>query len=180
LQDNSFKLRKLIEDLLNYSAITHRDSIMEVKPVKMRELVARVTTDHKLPLLSKEINLVLACDNVTLLGDKEKLRVIVDNLLSNAVKFTPRGGRIEIRLNRAQGYAQLHVIDSGPGVSKSERRRVFDAFFQGSAEGSGAVRGSGLGLSIVRELVSAHRGSVDLAEGGAGGAHFVVSLPLRG
>ena len=179
LQVNSLKLRKLIEDLLNYSAISHRDSMMEMKPVKMRELIGRVTADQKLPVLSKEIDLTLACDNVVVLGDKEKLRIIVDNLLSNAVKFTPRGGRIEIRLNRNQGFAQLHVIDSGPGISREDRKRVFDAFFQGSAEGSGPVRGSGLGLSIVKELVSAHRGSVDLAEGGAGGAHFIVSLPLR-
>ena len=179
LQDNSLKLQKLIEDLLNYSAISHRESMMEVKPVKMRELIARVITDHKLPMLTKEIELTLACDNITLLGDKDKLGVIVDNLLSNAVKFTPRGGRIDVCLNRAQGYAQLHVIDSGPGISREERKLVFDAFFQGSAEGSGPVRGSGLGLSIVKELVSAHRGSVDIAEETAG-AHFIVSLPLRG
>lgn len=178
LQGNSVRLRKLIEDLLNYSALSHRDSLLEVKPVRMCELIAKVTADHKLPLIAKEIELTVVCDDITLLGDEEKLSVIVDNLLSNAVKFTPRGGRIELRLVQGRGAAQLHVIDSGPGIAAVERERVFDAFFQGSAEASGPVRGSGLGLSIVKELVTAHRGKVTLRDGQAG-AHFVVTLPQK-
>ncbi|MES2355745.1 MAG: ATP-binding protein [Pseudomonadota bacterium] len=179
LQDNSMRLRKLIEDLLNYSALSHRESLLDVKPVKMKELIAKVTTDHKLPLIAKEIALEIACDEVTIGGDEEKLRTVVDNLLSNAVKFTPRGGRIKVQLNQIPNAMELRVIDSGPGIALTERERVFDAFFQGSAEASGPVRGSGLGLSIVKELITAHRGTVILAEDNRQGAHFVVTLPLK-
>ncbi|MBA2689624.1 MAG: sensor histidine kinase [Burkholderiales bacterium] len=179
LRDNSIRLRQLIEDLLNYSAVSHRESLLQVKRVKMKELIGMVAADHKLPLIAKQIELSLDCDDISLAGDEEKLAVIVDNLLSNAVKFTPRGGRVQVKLHKVDGSAQLHVCDSGPGVAKEEREKVFDAFFRGSAEGSGPVRGSGLGLSIVKELVSAHRGTVVLADEENSGAHFIVTLPLR-
>ncbi|HVK55907.1 MAG TPA: ATP-binding protein [Burkholderiales bacterium] len=178
MQDNSIKLRKMIEDLLNYSASNHRESLLEVKPVRMKEVISKVTADHKLPLIAKEIELTVACDDVTVRGDEEKLRIVVDNLLSNAVKFTPRGGWIKLRLNETKNSGELHVVDSGPGIAQVERQRVFDAFFQGSAESSGPVRGTGLGLSIVRELVTAHGGMVTIADGESTGAHFVVALPL--
>lgn len=179
LQANSIRLRRLIEDLLNYSAVSHRESRVEMKPVRMHALVEKVAEDHKLPLLAKDIELALALDEIALVGDAEKLAVIVDNLLSNAVKFTPRGGRVQVVLQQVENAAHLHVIDSGPGIAAAERERVFDAFFKGSAEGSGPVRGSGLGLSIVKELVTTHHGTVAFSEAENGGAHFTVTLPLQ-
>jgi two-component system sensor histidine kinase GlrK len=178
LRDNTLRLRRLIEDLLNYSALQHREARLEVKPVRMRAMVGRVVADQKLAILAKGITLASECEDVTVPADEEKLRVIIDNLLSNAVKFTPQGGTIRLTMKQADGAAILNVIDSGPGVADKERQRVFDAFYQGSATASGAVRGSGLGLSIVKELVAMHRGSVEIVERRSPGAHFRVTLPL--
>ena len=178
LRDNTLRLRRLIEDLLNYSALQHREARLEVTPVRMRAMVGRVVADQKLAILAKGITLASECEEVTVPADEEKLRVIIDNLLSNAVKFTPQGGTIRLTMKQVDGAAILNVIDSGPGVADKERQRIFDAFYQGSATSSGAVRGSGLGLSIVKELVAMHRGSVEIVEHRSSGAHFRVTLPL--
>jgi two-component system sensor histidine kinase GlrK len=178
LRDNSLRLRRLIEDLLNYSALHYREARLEVKPVRMRATVGRVVADQKLAILAKGITLASKCEDVTLLADEEKLRIIIDNLLSNAVKFTPESGTIRLTLEEADGSAILDVIDSGPGIAPQERQRIFDAFYQGGATSSGRVRGSGLGLSIVKELVAVHHGSVEVIDGHATGASFRVTLPL--
>jgi two-component system sensor histidine kinase GlrK len=128
--------------------------------------------------LAKGITLASKCEDVTLVADEEKLRIIIDNLLSNAVKFTPESGTIRLTLEEADGSAVLDVADSGPGIAPQERQRIFDAFYQGGAVPSGQVRGSGLGLSIVKELVTVHHGSVEVIEGALPGASFRVTLPL--
>jgi two-component system sensor histidine kinase GlrK len=181
LQDNSIRLRALIEDLLNYSSINHQqESLLQMKPIRIRELIERVSLDHKLLIQSKEIRLNMVCDSVIVEGDEEKMRVIIDNLFSNAVKFTPHGGWIKIRSNKMLDAVEIHFIDSGPGITEDERGRIFDPFFRGSAEGLGPVRGSGLGLSIVKDLLVAHHGSIKLLQDSPNeGGHFLVKIPLK-
>jgi|ERR1700674_24982 len=178
LRDNSLRLRRLIEDLLNYSALQHREGRLEVKPVRMRAMLGRVVADQKLAILAKGITLASQCEDITVLADEEKLRIIIDNLLSNAVRFSPESGTIRVSVEEADGSAILDVADSGPGIAPQERQRIFDAFYQGGAKSSGSVRGSGLGLSIVKELVAVHHGNVEVVEGQLPGASFRVTLPL--
>lgn len=148
--------------------------------MRVNTLIEKVYLDHKLLIQSKAIKLNIACDDVLFEGDEEKLRIIIDNLFSNAVKFTPHNGWIKVRANKIWDTIEIHFIDSGPGVTQDERNRIFDPFFRGSAEGLGPVRGSGLGLSIVKDLVESHKGSITLLPGeDREGAHFVVKLPLK-
>ena len=181
LQDNSVRLRVLIEDLLDYSALNHqRERLLQLNPLSLKELIEKVSVDHKLLIQSKEIKLNIVCDNVMIEGDEEKLRVVIDNLFSNAVKFTPHGGWIKIRAHKIWHTAEIHFVDSGPGVSENEREKIFDPFFRGSAEVIGPVRGSGLGLSIVKDLVAAHQGSIELCASKPNeGARFLIKIPLK-
>jgi two-component system sensor histidine kinase GlrK len=103
--------------------------------------------------------------------------VVVDNLLSNAVKFSPEGGVVRIIAGIYAGTLRLEVIDQGPGIAGAERERIFDPFYQGRASGAGPVRGTGIGLSVVKEYVFAHGGSVEVVESPRG-AHFRVRLPI--
>jgi two-component system, NtrC family, sensor histidine kinase GlrK len=177
LQENSIELRKLIEGLLNYSAVHAQASYLDAKIVPLREVVRRVVNDRKLAIVAKGIRIELNCENVAAYCDEEKIRVVLDNLLSNAVKYSPELGLVSIKLYKQNELAVFEVLDEGPGIPEAERERVFEAFFRGTDIPMSAVKGSGLGLSIVKEYVTLHRGTVDVLPGP--GAHFRIRIPRR-
>lgn len=178
MRDNSVKLQKLIEELLDYQRALHAAASLEVKPVQLDALVREVAEAHRLSALAKEQRVALELAPVAVDADPEKLRSIVDNLLGNAIKFTPPGGTISVLAREADGRVTIEVIDSGPGVPLEEREAVFESFFRGRAKAGGRIKGSGLGLAIAREFAEAHGGRIALVAGGPGG-HFRVTLPKR-
>ncbi|HEY7240920.1 MAG TPA: ATP-binding protein [Burkholderiales bacterium] len=179
VRDNSVKLQRLIEELLDYQRALHAAASLEVKPVGLDSLVTEAVRAHELAARSKDLRLEIDAEAAMLEGDPEKLRSIIDNLVSNAVKFTPPGGRITVKARVQSGEAVIEVIDSGPGVPPEERESIFDLFFRGRGKGEGTrIKGSGLGLAIARELVEAHGGRIAVVPEGRGG-HFRVTLPRR-
>jgi two-component system sensor histidine kinase GlrK len=177
LQENSIELRKLIEGLLNYSAVHAKASHLDAKIVPLREVVRRVVNDRKLAIVAKGIRLELNCENVTAYCDEEKIRVMLDNLLSNAIKYSPERGLVSIKLYHEQGDVVFEVLDEGPGIPAPEREKVFEAFYRGVDVPVEAIKGSGLGLSIVKEYVQLHGGQVEILDDP--GAHFRVRFPRR-
>lgn len=111
-------------------------------------------------------------------ADGEKLQRILLNLLSNAFKFTPDGGVIALRLSKDDGHALIEVQDNGPGVQAAQREAVFERFSQGEGDVRRRHGGTGLGLTIVKDFVELHGGTVRLNEAPGGGALFSVRLPL--
>ncbi|HET9578788.1 MAG TPA: ATP-binding protein [Usitatibacter sp.] len=177
LQENSIELRKLIEGLLNYSAVHAQTSYLDAKIVPLKDVIRRVINDRKLAIVSKGIRIELNTELVAAYCDEEKMRVVLDNLLSNAVKYSPERGLISIKLYKENGDAVFEVLDEGPGIPEHEREKVFEAFYRGAEAPDAPIKGSGLGLSIVKEYVTLHRGTVDILEGP--GAHFRVRIPRR-
>lgn len=178
MRDNSIKLQRLIEDLLDYQRALHAAESLRPRSVPLGALVRESVHEHELAATAKSQRFVLELDDVVVEADPEKLRSIVDNLLGNAVKFTPRGGTITVA-TRAQGKeAVIDVIDSGPGVPVEERQSIFESFFRGQAKSSGRVEGSGLGLAIAREFTEAHGGRISVVSAASGG-HFRVTLPSK-
>jgi two-component system OmpR family sensor kinase len=100
-------------------------------------------------------------------GDADALATLLSNLVDNALRYTPQGGRVDVGVAIDSGRAMLSVRDSGPGIPEADRERVFDRFVRGSVT-AGAVRGSGLGLSIVKRIAERH------------GAHITVGPGLDG
>lgn len=112
-------------------------------------------------------------------GDADRLQQVFWNLLSNAIKFTPHGGRVAVRLLRADRYALITVNDSGQGIRGDFRPHIFDRFRQADFSSARTRSGLGLGLAIVSHLVELHGGTVDAESPGEGlGATFTVKLPL--
>jgi two-component system, NtrC family, sensor histidine kinase GlrK len=177
MRDNSVKLQRLIEELLDYQRALHAAASLEMKSVRLDKLVSEAARSHQLAAASKGLRLKIEAQDATLEADPEKLRSIVDNLISNAVKFTPSGGTITVKATATRGEAEIDVVDSGPGIPAEERESVFNLFFRGRTKAESAVKGTGLGLAIARELVEAHGGQIAVV-GGAGG-HFRVTLPRR-
>jgi two-component system sensor histidine kinase GlrK len=179
MRENSLRLQRLIENLLSYSEWQARRGALELSEFELRPLVDATLEQYLLPLNTRRIRLDLEVPaGLALRADRPKLRLVVDNLLSNAVKFTPDGGTITLRAAAKDGWLELEVADTGPGIAPEDRSRIFEAFYQGATPAGSLVRGTGIGLSVVEEFVRAQGGSVDLVDGEFPGAHFRVRLPM--
>ena len=179
LHENSIQLQKLIEDLLDFSILQSRQSRTLRTRVELDAVIDAVLEDHKVAAMSRQLKLAKSLEAVSLMGDREKLRTLVDNLISNAIKYSPAGSRLSVSLSTRDGQAVIDVADSGPGIPRDERERVFEAFYQGEPAARGHVRGSGLGLSIAREHAQAHGGDISVLESESAGACLRVVLPLE-
>jgi two-component system, NtrC family, sensor histidine kinase GlrK len=179
LRENGMKLQRLIENLLSFSAWQAKSVGLEISEFKLRPLIKSVLENQQLTLVAQRVRLDVQVEDLTPLADRSKVRLILDNLLSNAVKFTPRGGTISLHARAEREQLILDVMDSGPGIPTEERKRIFEAFYQGKTPQGGHVKGTGIGLSVVTEFVNAHGGSIEILESKSGGAHFRVRLPLR-
>src|SRR2546421_2485731 len=180
MRDNSVKLQRQIEELLDYQRALHAAASLEVRLVELDELVREAAHSHELAAQAKGLRLTIEAQAATLEADPQKLRSSNDNQISHAVKLPPPGGTIAVRARSAGGEAVIEVMDTGPGVPPEERESIFNLFFRGRSKAAeaGRVKGSGLGLAIAREFVEAHGGQIAVVGGGAGG-HFRVTLPRR-
>jgi two-component system sensor histidine kinase GlrK len=179
LRENGIKLQRLIENLLSFSAWQSQSASLDVSEFRLRPLVKQVLENQQLTLLSQRVRLDVKVDDLALVADRGKLRLILENLLSNAIKYSPKGGAIHLHARAHDENWQLDVADSGIGIPPDERARIFDAFYTGKVSPGGHVKGTGIGLSVVLEFVNAHGGVIEIVDGEYPGAHFCVRLPQR-
>lgn len=179
--DNTTRLYRMIEDLIRYSQLQRVDEAMRPQGVDMKLLVEEVIEDYRVRLRAKEIRLQSRLAAVEFHGFPELLRPMIDNLLSNAVKYSPRGSEIIVALFQRKGMMYFEVQDQGPGIPPEERKRVFDALYQGSTGRQLGIEGTGLGLAIVNECVAIHHGQVEILDPPQRrGTCFRVVIPLDG
>src|SRR5580700_1187382 len=179
LRENGIKLQRMIENLLSFSAWQTSSVGLEATEFRLRPLIKQVLENQQLTLLSQRVRLDVHVEDLTLVADRGKIRLILENLVSNAVKYSPKGGTIHLQARAAGPHLVLDVADSGPGIPVEDRAHVFEAFYTGRAAKSTAVKGTGIGLSVVLEFVAAHGGSVQILDGQFPGAHFRIAMPMR-
>jgi two-component system sensor histidine kinase GlrK len=179
LRENGIKLQRLIENLLSFSAWQTSSSALDTSEFRLRPLVKQVLENQQLTLLSQRVRLDVKIEDVTLVADRGKVRLILENLLSNAVKYSPKGGAIHMSAQRSFDQLVLDVADNGPGIAPEDRTHIFDAFYTGRAAKSGSLKGTGIGLSVVLEFVTAHGGNVQIIDGEFPGAHFRIVMPIN-
>jgi two-component system sensor histidine kinase GlrK len=179
LRENGIKLQRMIENLLSFSAWQTSSVGLEATEFRLRPLVKQVLENQQLTLLSQRVRLDVRVEDVTLVADRGKIRLILENLVSNAVKYSPKGGTIHLQARAAGPQLVLDVADSGPGIPLEDREHVFEAFYTGRAARSTAVKGTGIGLSVVLEFVAAHGGTIQIVDGQYPGAHFRITMPIR-
>src|SRR5580704_10501314 len=146
LRENGIKLQRMIENLLSFSAWQTSSVGLEATEFRLRPLIKQVLENQQLTLLGQRVRLDVRIEDVTLVADRGKLRLILDNLLSNAIKYSPKGGTIHLGARSAEQQLLLDVADSGPGIPPEERGHIFDAFYTGKAAKGGSVKGTGIGL----------------------------------
>jgi two-component system CheB/CheR fusion protein len=172
---------RLIDDLLDISRIVSGKLKIVLRSVSLSAVVQAAVASISAAAARKQIELQLhiaeALPRVS--GDPGRLQQVVSNLLTNAVKFTPDGGRVSVTVDVLEGMGRLRVSDSGVGIEPSFLPQVFDRFTQEEQNQTRSPGGLGLGLAIVRNLVEAHGGSIQVESGGRGkGATFTALLPL--
>ncbi|HSE19360.1 MAG TPA: ATP-binding protein [Pyrinomonadaceae bacterium] len=180
---NAKSQSQLVADLLDVSRIISGKLRLDVRTVDLISIVNAAIDSIRPAADAKGIRLQTILDPAggPIAGDADRLQQIVWNLLTNAVKFTPKGGRIQVMVQRIESHVEIVVNDSGVGINKEFLPYVFDRFRQADASTTRIHGGLGLGLSIVRQLVDLHGGSVSVySEGEGTGATFTITLPFVG
>lgn len=180
---NAKSQTQLVADLLDVSRIISGKLRLDVRTVDLLSIVTAAIDSIRPAAEAKSIRLQTMLDPAAgpISGDADRLQQIVWNLLTNAVKFTPKGGRIQVKVQRINSHVEIVVSDSGIGISKEFLPYVFDRFRQADATITRTHGGLGLGLSIVHQLVGLHGGNVSVKSEGEGkGATFTITLPFVG
>ena len=172
---------QLIEDLLDVSRIISGTLRLDVQRVNLAEVIEAAIAAVTPAAQAKGIRTEKVLDPLAgpVSGDPARLQQVVWNLLSNAVKFTPRGGKVQVLLERVNSHVEISVIDTGQGIGPEFLPHVFERFRQADSTTTRRFGGLGLGLAIVKQLVEMHGGSVRAKSPGEGeGSTFVVHLPI--
>jgi PAS domain S-box-containing protein len=172
---------QLIDDLLDVSRVITGKMRLDVQPVDLKTVVEGALDAVGPAAAAKAIRLQPVLDPRAgpITGDPGRLQQVVWNLLSNAVKFTPKGGRIQVHLQRVNSHVEIVVSDTGIGIAAEILPFVFDRFRQADSSSTRSYSGLGLGLAVAKHLVELHGGSITAQSAGEGqGATFIVKLPL--
>jgi signal transduction histidine kinase len=173
LHEETLRLTRLVEDLETLASAEAARFSLAPRDTDLLPLLDAAAKEFAGPYDSRAVLLETDLHDVRACADETRVGQIVSNLLSNALKFTPEGGTVRLSLRRDHLWAVIEVADSGSGIPADELDHVFDRFYRGRDT---RTSGSGIGLTVVRELIQAHGGSVEVAS--AGGTRFTVRLPL--
>ena len=178
LLEESERLHKIVEGLLALAKIDSGGANQDWTAVDLTQLA--ISTSDQMCLLAEDKGISIVGESsgsVTVHGDSGRLKQVIVNLLDNAIKVTPPGGKVVIGTSVRNGTALLEVRDTGAGIPASAIPRVFERFFRADASRSRDDGGAGLGLSIVKSIITAHGGSISVANLQEKGACFQIQLP---
>ena len=181
IQRNAEAQSQLIDDLLDVSRIVSGKLRLSPRPLELADLVEEAVDTCRSSARAKEIELHVALDGSagTVYADPQRIRQIVWNLVANAIKFTPRGGHVQVVLERVDSRVRLGVSDDGQGIAEAEVPFLFERFWRSEDVAAREKTGLGLGLAITRSLVELHGGTIRAASRGLGrGSTFTVEFPL--
>jgi two-component system sensor histidine kinase/response regulator len=170
------EMTRLVDGVLAASRLEAGVFSVEPRPIRVRDVVEPMLRVFSPVAARRRVALSFEGSlEAHVHADPPKLRQALDNLVANALKFTPRGGRVRVRVWREGDQTIFEIADTGPGIAAVERETIFDRYRQGSR--GRAAGGAGLGLAIARGIAEAHQGSVSVDGGDLGGAAFRIALP---
>lgn len=174
LHEETLRLSRLVADLEMLASAEASGFGLEVRSVHLDGLVSEAVREFAGPYEAQDVRLETDLVSVAASVDPTRMHQVLANLLSNALKFTPSGGVVTVRLRAQPEEVILQVTDTGPGIPADELPRIFDRFFRGR---DAKARGSGIGLTVVRELVAAHGGEIAAWSEPGTGTTFTARLP---
>lgn len=173
------RLTQLVENILQFSGAERKVDSLAKEKCELAPLIQEIVDDFESAIDGDQTRFECRLDfGLTANVDPDALRQIVINLLDNAVKYGRKQQRVIVGLEAREGMAVLFVDDEGPGIPPADRARIFEQFHRLERDRQSAVAGTGIGLSVVRDLVIRHGGSCSVTSGDRGGASFIIELPL--
>ncbi len=173
-------LLRLIDNLLNLSKLESGTVVFNLEPIKGHDIISDIVEIAKPQAESKDITIrYMPCEDEWWFNvDYDHIRTAIMNIVSNAVKYTPEGGNLEVTTSLSGGLANLTVKDSGIGISEKDLPHIFDRFYRVKGKATRHITGSGLGLSLVKEVVEAHQGYIEVHSKPDQGTTFILSFPV--
>jgi signal transduction histidine kinase len=174
--EESERVLSMLTTLMDISEAETGTMKLQTSPVELAKVTAEVRDLYEDS--ADAAGLTLAVDvpaDLTVVADRDRLRQAIANLVDNAIKYTPRGGRVDVRAERAPNTVEIRISDTGPGISERDLPRIFDRLYRGDQ--SRTTRGLGLGLSLVRAYVQAQGGTVTVSSQPGAGSTFTIRLP---
>jgi len=180
IQRNSQRLLRLVEDLLFLSQNHPGKMALELRSADLGQIAASAVEELRPEAERRHIDLALSAGDVPRLAvDAARIAQLLGNLISNAVKFTQEGGKIQVEVGTEAGQAVLTVTDTGVGIPAADQERIFDRFFRSAIAARQAIPGTGLGLTIARDIAAAHDAAITVESDEGHGSTFKVWLPLQ-
>ncbi|MFN7951301.1 MAG: ATP-binding protein [bacterium] len=178
-RDDCERLQRIVDDLLDLARLQSGKVDLALHAVRAASLLDEARESHLADARhrSVEIEADVVVDLPEVLADRDRMALVLSNLITNAIRFTPSGETVRLGARLEDGNVRFEVRDRGPGVAADLRERIFDRFFRAPGAPPG---GSGLGLSIAKEIVEAHGGRIGVEDNDDGGAVFWFTLPLAG
>lgn len=173
------RLTHLVEMIDQLEEAEEHQVKLKVKPVDISEVLNKSVMTFEQSANEKGLAVTLTCPKVIVEADREKLVQVISNLLSNAIKFTPSGGAISIEGKEEDNRLILAVNDTGIGISEKQQAFVFERFYQVEPSRHSEQPGQGIGLAVVKSIIEAHQGTVEVKSNPGNGTTFIVSLPLK-
>ena len=178
--NESDRLNALIENVLDFARVERGEVAYEFLPGRLAEPVGRAVEACRVRAEREGVALELSLEDVPeLLLDDRAIEIAVINLVDNALKYAPDGKRISVAVKAGSGGAEVSVSDQGPGIAPEDRKRIFQRFVRGKSATGKQVRGSGIGLSLVKHIADAHGGSIRVEAGKPHGCVFTLRLTRR-
>jgi len=173
------RLQRLIEDLLDFNIVLDSTSLQDSEKIIVTHVINKVINERKLDIKRKNIHIQTTFNNVAVYSNAKQLTVILDNLLSNAIKYSPENNVISIATALQKEQLIITLSDHGMGLNEQVISKVFDAFYQGPAPMGNEIKGSGLGLTIVKELLMRINGDISVSSSTQqpSGTTFTLKIP---
>jgi signal transduction histidine kinase/DNA-binding response OmpR family regulator/streptogramin lyase len=182
IQKNARQLLKLVNDILMLSKVEYGDIRPVWKPLRLKKLTQDIVRDFSNLFATKRISFVAHIAQIPdkeVVQDERILRLVLQNLLSNAYKYTPAQGRVLLKVTTKENMLEIMVKDTGRGIRAADLPRIFDRYFQSEDAGAQVEGGTGIGLSLVKEMVELVGGNISVESTWGNGTVFYVSLPAK-
>lgn len=179
IETESLRLARLSDNLLKLTSIESEHHPFEIKAYRLDQQIRKIILSCEPQWVEKSLVLDVSLDEVEIFADEELLSQVWMNLIHNSIKFTPNDGRLAIGLQRRGEQVEVMIADSGIGIHEDELVQIFERFYKADKSRNRTAGGSGLGLSIAKEIIEMHKGTIFAKSKVAEGTTFFIVLPIK-
>ncbi|MCX7923066.1 MAG: ATP-binding protein [Clostridia bacterium] len=171
------RINKLVGDLEKLAKYEGENLVLNKTVFDVTELIQKIVYNFEPEFKNKEIEIFLNAEREEIHADKDKISQVIINLISNALKYTPNKGRVNISVKGAEDITEISVRDNGQGIPEEDLPYIFERFYRADKSRNRLTGGSGIGLTIVKTIIEAHKGRIEVQSNLDSGTEFIISLP---